>query len=388
MDNDVLERVIEFLPAINEAARQTEQARHVPRETIRALTDAGFFRMLQPRRYGGTEADPVHFYEVVRAISGACGSSGWVSSVLGVHPWHLALFDDRAQAEVWGESPDVLISSSYAPMAALKPVSGGYELSGSWRFSSGVDHCGWVLLGGTIGSDAAAGFDTTTMLVPRSDYEIRDIWDSVGLRGTGSNEIVVERAFVPEHRVMRNFEFSRLRGPGQAVNTGPLYRIPFATVFTFAIASPVLGVVAGCYETYLASMRDRVRLSLGGGRFVDDQFAQVTVGRASSEIDASILQMDRNLNALMAAASQGQEIPMRLRLRSRRDQVLSTERALDAITKLFKTAGGHSLNRGNPIERAWRDAHAGGVHVANEAERALALYGRGAFGLPIEDNMV
>lgn len=291
MDNEVLERVMDFLPAVNEAAWQTEQDRKVPHETIRALIDAGFFRMLQPRRYGGTETNPIHFYEVVRAISGACGSSGWVASVLGVHPWHLALFDDRAQADVWGENPDTLISSSYAPIAELQPGPGGYEISGSWRFSSGVDHCGWVLLGGTVDSDTAAG-DTATLLLPRGDYEIRDVWDSVGLRGTGSNEIVVDRAFVPEHRVMRNVELSRLRGPGQTVNTGPLYRIPFATVFTLAIASPVLGVVAGCYEAYVDSMRERVRLSLGGGRFVDDKFAQVMLGRASSEIDASILQMD------------------------------------------------------------------------------------------------
>ncbi|MFC9789020.1 3-hydroxy-9,10-secoandrosta-1,3,5(10)-triene-9,17-dione monooxygenase oxygenase subunit [Rhodococcus sp. NPDC127528] len=388
MENQDLERVLELLPVVAKRARDTEEARRVPRETIRALTDAGVFRMLQPARYGGTESDPVRFYEAVRAISGACGSTGWVTSVLGVHPWHVALFDDRAQAEVWGPDPDTLISSSYAPVGTMTRVQGGYEVSGAWRYSSGVDHAGWALLGGMLVADDGKRLDTTTMLVPRSDFEIRDVWDSVGLRGTGSNEIAVERAFVPDHRVMRNFEFSQLRGPGQAVNTGPLYRIPFATVFTFAIAAPVLGVVSGCYETYLATMRDRVRLSLGGGRFADDQFAQVTVGRASSEIDASILQMDRNLRALMTAAASGREIPMQLRLRARRDQVLGTERALDAIDKLFKTAGGQSLERGNPIERAWRDAHAGGVHVANETERALALYGRGAFGLPVEDNMV
>ncbi|MFD4182763.1 acyl-CoA dehydrogenase family protein, partial [Rhodococcus sp. NPDC058514] len=194
--------------------------------------------------------------------------------------------------------------------------------------------------------------------------------------------------FVPSHRVMRNYELSQLRGPGQKVNPGPLYRIPFAAIFTTAIAAPVIGVVAGCYENYLSAMRDRVRLSLGGGRFAEDKFAQVTLARASSAIDAAILQMDRNVRALVEAAAAGKEIPMQLRLRARRDQVLGTERALDAIEQLFKTAGGQSLDRGNPIERAWRDAHAGGVHVANDAERALSLYGRGAFGLPVEDTMI
>ncbi|MGW0173841.1 3-hydroxy-9,10-secoandrosta-1,3,5(10)-triene-9,17-dione monooxygenase oxygenase subunit [Rhodococcus sp. NPDC003322] len=388
MDNEVLGRVRELLPTIAERARATEDARRVPDETIAALVETGVFRMLQPTRYGGFESDPVHFYETVRAIAGACGSTGWVTAVLGVHPWHLALFEDEAQAAVWGEDPDVLIASSYAPVGTMVRVEGGYEVMGCWRFSSGVDHCGWALLGGMLVDDRGDPIDNTTMLLPRSDYQIRDVWDSVGLRGTGSNEIFVERAFVPDHRVMRNYEFSQLRGPGQKVNTGPLYRIPFATVFTSTIAAPVLGVVYGCYEEFLARMRDRVRLSLGGGRFAEDQFAQVGIARASSEIDASILQMDRNVRALMDVASAGAEIPMQMRLRARRDQVMGTERALDAIDRLFKMSGGNSLDAGNPVERAWRDAHAGGVHVANDLERALSLYGRGAFGLPVEDNMI
>ncbi|CRK50821.1 Flavin-dependent monooxygenase, oxygenase subunit HsaA [Rhodococcus sp. RD6.2] len=388
MDNEVLGRVRDLLPTITERARATEDARRVSDETIAGLVATGVFRMLQPARYGGLESDPVHFYEAVRAIAAACGSTGWVTAVLGVHPWHLALFDDAAQAEVWGEDPDVLVASSYSPVGTMVRVDGGYELMGSWRFSSGVDHCGWALLGGLIVDDRGDIVDNATLLVPRSDYQIRDVWESVGLRGTGSNEIVVERAFVPDHRVMRNYEFSQLRGPGQKVNPGPLYRIPFATVFSSAIAAPVVGVVAGCYEHFLGRMRDRVRLSLGGGRFADDPFAQVAVGRASSEIDAAILQMDRNVRALMDVASAGGEIPMQLRLRARRDQVLGTERALHAIDRLFTMSGGNSLDTGNPIERGWRDAHAGGVHVANDVERALALYGRGAFGLPVEDNMI
>lgn len=388
MDNEVLAAVRELLPGIAERARATEDARRVSDETIRGLADAGVFRMLQPKRYGGAEADPVHFYEAVRAISGACGSTGWVASVLGVHPWHLALYDDRAQAEVWGGDPGVLVCSSYAPTGTLTPVEGGYELSGGWRYASGCDHAQWALLGGLLVGAKGEPMDFITLLVPRTDYRIEEVWDAVGLRGTGSHEIVVDSAFVPSYRVMNNYEVSNLRGPGQKVNPAPLYRIPFATIFTTAISAPVIGVVAGCYENYLSSMRDRVRLSLGGGRFAEDTFAQVTVARASSEIDAAILQMDRNVRALLEVAAAGKEIPMQLRLRARRDQVRATERALEAIEHLFKTAGGQSLDRGNPIERAWRDAHAGGVHVANDAERALALYGRGAFGLPIEDNLV
>lgn len=385
--SEVLARVRDLLPGIAERAAHAEESRVLPETTVKELLAAGVFRMLQPRRYGGLEAHPLRFYEVVRALSGACGSTGWVASVIGVHPWQVALFDEAAQDDVWAGSPDALVSSSYAPMGRLVADADAFRLSGRWSFSSGCDHADWALLG-ALGTDGAGNPEFLTVLVPRRDLTVVDVWDSVGLRGTGSNDIVVDDVTVPAYRVLRNAEHARLSGPGQAVNTGPLYRLPFGAIFTTTITSPVVGAVAGCLDTYVDAMRRRTRDSLGGGRFAEDQFAQVSVARSASEIDAAILQLDRNIAELYACAEAGREIPMELRLRARRDQVRATERALEAIDTLFKTAGGNSLRRGNPIERAWRDAHAGSVHVANDVERALAMYGRGRFGLEVTDTLV
>ncbi|MGW2127781.1 3-hydroxy-9,10-secoandrosta-1,3,5(10)-triene-9,17-dione monooxygenase oxygenase subunit [Streptomyces coelicoflavus] len=388
MGNQVLESVRALLPGIGKRAVAADEARRIPEATVRELTGAGVFRMLQPARYGGLESDPVDFYQVVRAISAVCCSTGWVASVLGVHPWQLGLFPRRAQDDVWGEDPDTRISSSYAPVGRLTPVDGGYRLTGRWSFSSGCEHATWALLGALVVGAEGRPVDFLTVLVPRSDYTIEDAWDVVGLRGTASNDIVVETAFVPGHRVLRNYEQARLKVPGQQVNKGPLYRLPFGAIFTSAITAPVIGAVSGGYESYVSLMKERVRLSLGGGRFTEDPFAQVAIARAASDIDATVLQMDRNLRELSELAAAHREIPMELRLRTRRDQVRGTERAVAAIDLLFKTAGGNALRRGNPVERAWRDAHAGSVHVANDVERALAMYGRGAFGLTVEDNLV
>ncbi|MFF2028576.1 3-hydroxy-9,10-secoandrosta-1,3,5(10)-triene-9,17-dione monooxygenase oxygenase subunit, partial [Streptomyces sp. NPDC058171] len=334
MTNEVLRSVRGLLPTIAEYADKVDESRRVSEQVIRELGDTGLFKMLQPRRYGGTESDPVHFYEVVRAVSGVCGSTGWLASVLGVHPWHLALFDDRAQRDVWGHDDSVLVSSAYAPVGRLVPVEGGYRLTGDWGFSSGCEHASWALLGAMLVGTEGRPVDFMTALVPRSDYRIHDVWDVVGMRGTASNEISARDVFVPDYRIKRNYETAQLRGPGQKVNRGPLYRLPFATLFTTAVAAPGVGIVAGCYERYLTVMRERVRLSLGGGRFVDDQFAQVAVARAASEIDAAILQTDRNVRELWELAEAGEELPMGLRLRVRRDQVRATERALEAIDLL------------------------------------------------------
>lgn len=388
MADTVLEAVRPLLPVLAERAPETDTAHRVPDASVRELVAAGVFRMLQPRRFGGLESDPVEFYEVVRSISAVCASTGWIASVLGVHPWQLGLFDPLAQEEVWGEDQDTLISSSYAPVGRLTPVEGGFRLSGRWSFSSGCGHAQWALLGALVVGAEGRPVDFMTVLVPRHDYRIEEVWDVVGLRGTASNDILVDDAFVPGHRMIRNYEQAQLKGPGQKVNTGPLYRLPFAAVFTSAVTTPVVGAAQGAYEAYLSLMRKRLRLSLGGGRFAEDPFAQVAIARASSDLDATVLQMDRNLRSLTGLATAGQPIPMELRLRTRRDQVHGTERAVAAIDVLFRTAGGNALRRGNPIERAWRDAHAGSLHVANDIERALSLYGRGAFGLAVEDNLV
>ncbi|KQY54286.1 MULTISPECIES: 3-hydroxy-9,10-secoandrosta-1,3,5(10)-triene-9,17-dione monooxygenase oxygenase subunit [unclassified Nocardioides] len=388
MPNEVLEKVRPLLAKIAERATATDTDGAVPPETIAELKAAGVFRMLQPEKFGGMEGNPVDFYEVVRAVSGACGSTGWVTSVLGVHPWQLALFDARAQEEVWGEDPDTLVSSAYAPVGRLRQVDGGYELSGRWSFSSGCGHASWVLVGALLTGSAGKPVDVITLLLPRPDYRIEEVWDVIGLRGTASNDILVDKVFVPAHRTIRNFDQARLRGPGQAVNTGPLYRMPFASIFTSTITAPIIGAVGGCYSAYISAMRNRTRLSLGGGRYAEDEFAHVAVARAASEIDAATLQMDRNIAELYDHVVQGEELPDELRLRTRRDQVRGTERVLEAIDILFKTAGGNSLKRGNPIERSWRDAHAGSVHVANDVERALAMYGRNEFGFVVEDSLM
>lgn len=388
MADEVLARVRPLLPAIAERAAQADDVGRIPASSVDELVSAGVFRLLQPERFGGLERDPLEFYAVVRAISEACGSTGWVASVLGVHPWHVGLFPEQAQQEVWTDQPDALIASSYAPIGRLVPVEGGYELDGRWSFSSGIEHARWVLLGAMVVGTGGTPVDIITALLPRHDVRVDEVWDTVGLRGTASDDIIVEGAFVPTHRTLRNYEQAHLRGPGQEVNTGPLYRLPFGAIFTHAITAPVLGTASGCYRTYVGSMRSRTRLSLGGGRFVDDPFAQVAVARAASEIDAGILQTDRNIRELLDHATAHEKIPMELRLRARRDQVRATERALTAVDLLFETAGGSSLRRGNPIERAWRDAHAGSMHVANETQRTLTMYGRGAFGLEVEDNLL
>lgn len=384
----VLAAVEDLLPALRERAQEAEDGRRIPEESIKALQESGFFKLLQPRRYGGYEAHPVDFYTAVKMIASACGSTGWVASILGVHPWHVALFDGKAQEEVWGSDIDTRISSSYAPMGRSTIVEGGYRLSGRWSFSSGCDHATWVLLGGPAFDAEGKPVDFCTYLIPISDYTIEDVWDTVGLRGTGSNDIIVDDVFVPAHRALSFIPVSKCKVPGQEVNDSPLYRLPFGSVHPTTITAPIIGMAQGAYDAHVEHQRTRVRAAYAGEQSKEDPFAMVRIAEAASEIDAAWLQLTTNISELYDHAAKGEKIPFAKRLRVRRDQVRGTERAIFAVDRMFENSGGRALKAGTPIQRFWRDAHAGRVHAANDPERAYKMFGTGEFGLPVTDSMV
>lgn len=388
MGEKVVDAVRDLLPTFEERTREAEDARDVPETSIAELQDAGFFRLLQPKRFGGLEADPITFYTAVRLIASACGSTGWVASVVGVHPWQLSLFPEQAQLDVWGDDPHVRMSSSYAPTGRARVVEGGYRLDGRWSFSSGCHHASWVLLGGIVTDEDGNQIDFRTFLLPLGDYRIDDVWDTVGLRGTGSNDIVVEDAFVPDHRSLSFTDTSRCVCPGQDANAAPLYRIPFGSIFSYSVTTPIIGMAEGAYNAHVGYMKERVRVSYGKVKAAEDPFSQVRIADAAAETDAAWLQLERNFGELMRYAEAGEKIPMSLRLRVRRDQVRGTTRSIGAVDRLFENSGGRALANGTQIQRFWRDAHAGRVHAINDPERALSMYGAAELGLRVHEAMV
>lgn len=387
MSGTVLEAVRELLPAVRERAADTERMRRIPDSTVKELVDTGLFRLLQPARWGGLEGDPVEFFTAVRELASACGSTGWFAGVVGIHPWHVALFADEAQRAVWGEDPDARISSSYAPTGRAVPVPGGFRLEGTWSFSSGADHCSWVLLGGLVTDEAGGVTDFRTFLLPRADYDVVDTWDVVGLRGTGSNDVVVRDAFVPAAMTLSLGDTGRCWGPGQELNTADLYKLPFHSLFTTTITTPLVGMASGAYDEHVRLQRGRTRAAYLGEETRLDPFAAVRVARAASDVDAAWALLVANLREEQEHVARGERIPLRLRLKVRRDQVVGTQRAIEAVDALFEASGGRALATGSALQRAWRDAHAARAHAANDPERALQLFGAHEFGIKVDPGM-
>ncbi|MEU1963761.1 3-hydroxy-9,10-secoandrosta-1,3,5(10)-triene-9,17-dione monooxygenase oxygenase subunit [Nocardia sp. NPDC019304] len=387
MTQEVTERVEALLPTLRERAQEAEDLRRIPDESMKALQETGFFRLLQPKQWGGHAADPVVFYDTVRKIASACGSTGWVAGIVGVHNWHLALFAQQAQEDVWGEDTEVRISSSYAPMGAGTVVDGGYLVNGAWAWSSGCDHATWAVLGGPVIKDGKP-VDFGSFLIPRDDYRIDDVWNVVGLRGTGSNTVVVKDVFVPSHRFLSFRAMSELKSPGLEQNTDPVYKMPWGTIHPTTISTPIVGMAYGAYAAHVEHQGKRVRAAYAGEKEKEDPFAKVRIAEAASDIDAAWRQLSGNVADEYALLAAGKEIPFDLRVRARRDQVRATGRSIAAIDKLFESSGATALANGTPLQRFWRDAHAGRVHAANDPERAYLMYGTHEFGLPVTDGMV
>ncbi|WP_330183272.1 flavin-dependent monooxygenase [Nocardia sp. NBC_01503] len=387
MTHEVVEKIQALLPELRERAQETEDQGQVSEASIKALQDTGFFKLMQPIQWGGYAAEPVVLYDCVRLLASACSSTGWVASIVGVHNWHLALFDQQAQQDVWGADTEVRISSSYAPMGSGTKVEGGYIVKGSWAFSSGSAHADWAFVGGLVMIDGNPA-DFGTFLIPRAEYTIDETWNVIGLSGTGSNTIVVEDVFVPEHRFLSFLVMNEFAAPGAKVNTEPLYRMPWGTIMPTTISAPVVGMAQGAYAAFVEHQGKRVRAAFLGENAKDDPFIKVRVAEAASDIDAAWRQLVGNLQAEWELVLAGQDIPMDLRMAARRDQVRATQRSVGAIDQLFAASGATALVKGTPLQRFWRDAHAARVHATNDAERAYVMFGDHTFGLPGVPGMV
>jgi 3-hydroxy-9,10-secoandrosta-1,3,5(10)-triene-9,17-dione monooxygenase len=379
---EYLERVRSLLPALRERAPEAERLRRLPEETFKDFQAAGLFRCLQPRRYEGYELDPGTFYQGIMDVGTVCGSSAWILGVIGVHNWHLALFPPQAQEDVWGKDTSVQVSTGLSPTGTVERADGGFRLRGRWSFSSGCDFCHWGVVGGVVPpAKADDPPDVRTFLVPREDYTIEDTWHVMGLCGSGSKDLVIADAFVPEYRTHSYLDAFHLRNPGAVVNDGPLYRLPFGLVFANALAAAAVGVAQGALHTFREQSRTRINVR-DNTRVAEDPFIQLRLAEAAAEIDGARERMLANFATMMSAASAGTEIPLTRRARYRWDAAKATDWSVRAVDRLFEASGGRGIFLANPIQRAWRDVHAMRAHVANTPEKVAAVFGRSEFGLP------
>jgi len=376
----MIARARAMIPMLRERAPQGERERRLPKETIADMQAAGLFKVLQPRRWGGYELDILTYYEIQMALGEGDMSVAWVYGVVSVHPWFVALLDDRAAQDIWGRDDTTLICSSLMPAGVAKPVDGGFRISGRWKYASGCEHCEWAFLGGTVEGKPD---DRRIFVLPNSDYEIADTWHVPGLKGTGSHDIVVADAFVPEYRTQKYADNFRGHGPGLALNTSPLYRLPFGQVFFRGVSTGAIGALQGMLDAYLDYGKKRIGRATGTPAS-EDVVVQLLCAETAVAIDEMKTILHRNFKALEAYAARGEMPPLKQRVEYKFHNAVVAERCSLLAARLFKAAGTAGIAADLPFGRIMSDITVGRQHISNQFEQAGKSYGAFLFG--IENN--
>jgi 3-hydroxy-9,10-secoandrosta-1,3,5(10)-triene-9,17-dione monooxygenase len=386
LEIELIERARRLIPALKARAAQADQDCKLPDATVADLQEAGLFRALQPRQWGGHEVDLRTFFEIQMALAEGCMATAWVYGVMGVHPWQLARFPVEAQRDVWGQDGSALVASTYMPVAKVTPVEGGYRISGRWGFSSGSQHSQWCLLGGIIPQDGDLAPEHGTFLVPASDYRIEVNWDVLGLRGSGSHDIVVEDAFVPAHRVQRTNNYSLEATPGRQLNTNPMYAIPFAQVFVRAVSTSAIGALQGAINEFSEAAARHI--GKHGGKTAEDPLAQSAAAEAVITVDSLKLVLERNYANLLQLAAAGEYPDVQTRLLYRYQSAHVTNVCAERVNDLLRSMAASGLYNTNPVARLFRDLHQARGHIANNVAAYARTFGAVQLGLPNPDPFV
>ena len=375
-----------LIPRLRDRASKTEDLRRLPPETERDLHEAGLFRIVQPKRVGGSEFDYVALVDCADAIGQADASAAWNFANLSSHHWMLGMFDARAQDLVWNKDVNALIASSFIfPAGRARKVEGGFVLRGSWPFSSGVDSSEWNMLASVVSSDDEAdGIEYRVFLLNRSDYKIKDTWNATGLRGTGSNDVEVDDAFVAEPMTIAVHDLAGGPTPGSAVNPNALYTLPVFSLFPYVLSGVALGNAQACLDDYVEVARHRAS-TYNRAKLADLQSTQIKIAEASSKIDAARLIMRSTCITAMADARGGHVPDTAAKTRMRRDGAFSVNLCTEAVSLLFAASGARGLATSGALQRQFRDAHAINSHLAFNFDAAGTNYGRVALGLPSEN---
>lgn len=369
---ELLVRAERLVPVLRERSARAESLGRVPDETIADLSASGLLRICRPARYGGYELGWDVLCEVSQTLARGCGSQAWVQNIFNDHAQKVSTFALEAQDEVWGADPEARIGASFDPVGRARPAAGGVVWSGRHGFSSGIDHAQWLLCGGQLAAEDRPP-QRCYVLLRKSEVQVIDDWDVVGLGGTGSKSFIAADVFVPAHRVLGAEDWDEGTGPGLQINTAPISRLPRGGITSTGFAAVGVGVAEGFLTEYLAYTRPR---QSRGTPVAAQAGTQIATGAASAAIAAAATIYLAPAREAMRQLERGETVSAELRSRAKRDSAYACQIALAACTQLFVAAGGRALYRSGSMQRQIRDLIAVSGHHSLVWDNVAAEYGR------------
>ena len=378
--DDAIARARALVPALRSRASEAEKARVMPPETIADLHASGILRSMQPGRWGGMEFDFVAYVDFPLELARGCASTGWNLANLQIHHWMLAMYDERAQEEVLGANPEALIASGIAyPQGRAKKADGGFVISGRWNFSSCVNVADWNMLAVTV-RDGERVIDHRMCLLEKSEYEVVDDWNVLGMRSTGSMTVVAKDVFVPEYKALGMYE---ARGgdkfPGAKTNPNPVYRVPLSALGGHGIGACAVGNAQAALELTINSVKER-STNYTGVKMRDFQAVQLRIGAAGAKIDAAHLILREDCLEAQRIANRKLIADTQTKLRFKRNLAYAVTLCTEAVDSLHAMAGANGLYETSPLERIFRDAHGLAGHISFSFDAQASGWGLAALG--------
>ncbi|MGV9864889.1 acyl-CoA dehydrogenase family protein [Rhodococcus koreensis] len=372
---DIVAKATALIPMIREYAEQGTTERRAAPEVMAALEAEGLFKLFVPRRYGGYEENLRTAMETIAEVARGDGSTAWAVALLNVCTWFGTTFSQQAQDEVFGADPDAKCCGIFTPGSKAQRVEGGYLVSGQWPYSSGSFAADWGTLG--IALDVPEGEDPRALaLIPKEAWTIKPTWFVAGMQGSGSDTIVVEDHFVPDHRIqrfvaMREAEFATPH-KGEERNSN----MAFIPVAALILVGAQLGLARHAMELTLAKLPDKRVAYTKYTAAKNSPTHQLGVADAATKFNLAELLMQQAASDIDNAAARGELPDMITRGRIRNNTGIIAELIKDGIDILMTTNGAGSFADANILNQIWRDAEIAGRHAYVTPEVGKEVYGR------------
>ena len=370
--DEIMRRVAELSPRLAANTSACDRERKVAADSMRAMVSAGMFRIPQPARVGGYELPLRTLADAVTGLSEACPSSGWVVMVMGAHHWCMGSFPEAAQEEVFGNGRDGLVAGTLSWQGTAKPVDGGYRVNGRWQFASGVDHAEWVMVGC---ADADTHGPGVHVVIPRNEIEVDDTWYVMGLKGTGSKDLVAHDLFVPAHRTIETRALFGGTSPHARSHRSNLYRVSAEAMLSTSVATAVLGSGKYALARFIERTKER-KVILSGARKAEHAPTQVRLAEAAAEVHCADLLIHDALAEFDRLTAAGETQSLQSRLRVKWQVAYAAELCRRAAARMFTGAGAHAVYEPSPLQTAFRNINVGAQHASIDFDTTAEQYGR------------
>lgn len=348
-----LEAVEALGSTIKARADEIEDARRLPPDLVHQLKRAGCFRMLTPRRHGGTEATLADHFRMVRALARVDGSVGWTVMIGSSAPVILGMLPPATFDAVYANGPDVVLAGAFNPTGVATPVDGGFRATGRWSFASGCQHADWFVAHCFV--DDGRTPPVRMMVMPAADIEIVDTWTVAGLCGTGSHDFAVDNVFVPAEQTFSLFEAGGL--------DGPLGRIPELSSSSLAFANVAVGIAEGAMAEVTTLASSKVPM-LAEATLATNPLFRYRLAEADAHLRAADALLQVAVASTWSTAVAAEDFSPEQRARIRATATWVTTAAAEIADAAYTAGGGSALYASSPLQRRMRDAHAITQHFA------------------------